>query len=460
MLILISSVYHTKEDTLGIGFENKLCWNIPDDLKFFRKQTMNNIIVMGRKTFDSIGKALPDRINIVLSSTLNQDDYPDIVVVKNLTQLDILLGAHFDRKIYIIGGESLYNHFIDRCSFLAVTHIEKTGKPDMLFDSYHPMIDNTFKLTDWSSAKYHDGIVYRYLVYSNCLVKINKTDDVYLDLMNKILKEGTDRIDRTLVGTRSLFAQHITFDLKDSCPLLTTKRVAWKTCILELLWFLKGKTDTNILKNQGVKIWSGNTTREFLDSRGLNDYPEGELGPGYPWQIRRSGANFPDPEGGIDQLLYMENLLKTDPMSRRILWNLWNPSDIHKMALPPCHYAFQMYVEEIRGIKYLSGLVSLRSNDGAIGAPINYFSYYTLLRIFALRCGMRVKSLTLCIGDAHIYSNHIDQIKEQITRIPRASPVLEINSRVQNCDWGDIELSDFSLIGYFPHPTIKMQMAV
>ena len=184
------------------------------------------------------------------------------------------------------------------------------------------------------------------------------------------------------------------------------------------------------------------------------------MGPLYGWQMRYFGAQYPDKEDGVDQLQYILNLLQTDPFSRRIIWNIWNPKDLDKMALTPCHYSFQLYVVKKDKNLHLSGMITIRSNDLFLGNPFNIFSYYVLIRILALKCDMVPDELIISIGDAHIYKNHIEQVKEQLTRQHRTQPIMNVNHNVKFKDWDEIYVDDFDIIGYFPHKSIKAKMAI
>jgi thymidylate synthase len=222
---------------------------------------------------------------------------------------------------------------------------------------------------------------------------------------------------------------------------------------------LCGYTDTKLLEAQGVNIWKGNTSREFLDNLGLKDCPEGDLQFGYGHQIRHSGS-LVNGEGGIDQLTRIENLLRHDPFSRRILWSLWSPINLKDCPLNPCHLFFQLYVESIGEDKYLSGHLVMRSNDIACGNPFNIFSYSVLIYILSKRTGMYPKNLIVSLSDAHIYSNHLNDITSQIKRTIRSSPVLYVSDEVINKSYEEMTIDDFDVIGYYPHPTIAYKMAV
>ena len=280
----------------------------------------------------------------------------------------------------------------------------------------------------------------------------------YIDLIKLILEKGVDKDDRTGVGTLSIFSHNMCFNLRKSFPLLTTKKVYWKGVVEELLWFISGSTDANILKEKGVKIWNGNTTREFLDSRGLSHYNEGDIGAGYGFQWRHFGANYisksKDYTGeGTDQLKWVINEIKTNPDSRRIIMSAWNPNDIDKMALPPCHCFIQFWVNKGE----LSSQMYQRSCDVGLGVPFNIASYALLTCLIAKICKLTPGDFYYCMGDTHIYKNHIEQLKEQIIREPFKFPTIEIKDidDIDNITYDDIILKDYQC-----YDNIKMDMAV
>jgi thymidylate synthase len=286
----------------------------------------------------------------------------------------------------------------------------------------------------------------------------------YLHLIHKIIEKGTLETGRN-GNTYSLFGHNMRFSLADGVvPFLTTKRVAWKTCLKELIWFIRGETDNKLLQDQDVHIWDGNTTREFLDSRGLNHYREGLIGPGYGFQWRnfnamydvRTGKVMPDISKGIDQLAWIIACLK-DPAqrsSRRMLMTAWNPSQIDEMALPPCHVLCQFHV---KAGKYLSCSLYQRSCDVGLGVPFNIASYSMLTHILAKFCGLEAHEFVYNMGDVHIYDDHIEQLKEQIKREPYEFPkmvVKSLHNDINNYSVDDIELKT----EYKCHPPIKMEM--
>lgn len=291
-------------------------------------------------------------------------------------------------------------------------------------------------------------------------------EEEYLRVVRKVLKKGKLRDDRTGTGTISLFGEQMRFDISKKVPLLTTKFVPWKTVIKELLWMCRGETDANILQKQGVHIWDGNSTREFLDSRGLTDLPDGDIGGGYGHVWRHCGADYKtchdDYSGkGIDQLAMIEQSLKTDPMSRRHFMTAWYPPGLSRMALPPCHVSVQFYVDvDEDGSKHLSTHMYQRSVDTFLGSPFNIFSYTVLTYILAKKCGMTPRELIVSTGDTHIYKDHVEQVKEMLERTPYELPSLVVHDSVATKDWSEISVDDFHVIDYRYHPVIKAKMSV
>lgn len=282
----------------------------------------------------------------------------------------------------------------------------------------------------------------------------------YLDLVQRIIQRGTKKADRTGVGTHSIFGPQMRFSLKEGVfPLLTTKSVFWRGVVEELLWFIKGSTDARELSKRGVKIWNANSSRSFLDTCGFTDREEGDLGPVYGFQWRHYGAEYKvmntDYTGqGIDQLKDVVKKLIHSPNDRRIIMCAWNPVDIPKMALPPCHCLVQFYVADGE----LSCLLYQRSADMGLGVPFNIASYSLLTYMLAHVTGLKPGEFVHTMGDCHVYLNHFTALEEQVKRIPRPFPKLNITRKVHDID--DFKAEDFELIGYDPHPKIAMDMAV
>lgn len=288
----------------------------------------------------------------------------------------------------------------------------------------------------------------------------NKEEVSYLDLIKDILDFGIKKEDRTGVGTLSVFGRQLRFSLKNNqFPLLTTKRVFYKGVVEELLWFIKGDTNANHLKEKGIGIWDKNGSREYLDSIGLQNREEGDLGPVYGFQWRHFGAEYKtmhdDYNGqGIDQLKDCIEKLKTNPNDRRIIMTAWNPLALKEMALPPCHMFCQFYVANGE----LSCQLYQRSCDMGLGVPFNIASYSLLTIMMAHICHLNLGEFIHTFGDTHVYLNHIEPLKKQLTRIPKPFPMLQIKRNVNQIE--DFTFEDFDLQGYNPYPGIKMEMAV
>lgn len=262
---------------------------------------------------------------------------------------------------------------------------------------------------------------------------------IYLDLMRRILEEGVDRSDRTGTGTRSIFGTQMRFDLNKGFPLLTTKKVHLRSIIHELLWFLSGDTNIKYLKDNGVSIWD-----EWADENG-------DLGPVYGRQWRSWAA----PDGKvIDQISNAVDMIKHNPDSRRIIVSAWNPADVEKMALPPCHALFQFYVANGK----LSCLLYQRSCDFFLGVPFNIASYSLLTMMMAKECDLGLGDFVWTGGDTHLYSNHFEQAHLQLSRTPRALPTMLIKRKAPSIF--DYKYEDFELINYDPYPVIKAPVAV
>ena len=286
------------------------------------------------------------------------------------------------------------------------------------------------------------------------------TDEtLYISLVKKIIDLGELRSTRNSV-TKSIFGEKLEFDISKSIPFITTKKLSWKTVIKELLWFLSGSTDNQLLLDQNVNIWKGNASREYMDSIGFTNRVVNDLGPVYGHQWRHFNAEYKDHKTdytnqGIDQIQQVLHLLKTDPMSRRIILSAWNPCQISQMNLPPCHILAQFYVSSN---KELSCMLYQRSADVGLGLPFNIASYAVLTYILAKLTNLKPNKLIITLGDAHIYENHIDALKEQVTRTLFDFPMLKFNPDKNYMDVNDFKVDDFILENYQHHEAIKMDM--
>ena len=284
-------------------------------------------------------------------------------------------------------------------------------------------------------------------------------ENQYISLISDILNDGK-LINGRNGNTFAIFGSAMHFTLENNTiPILTTKKVAWKTCAKELFWFIKGQTDNNILKNQNVNIWNGNASREFLDSRGLVHLNENDLGPVYGHQWRFFNAKYSNCNDnyngkGVDQLQYIINSLK-DPKerySRRLIMSAWNPEQLDEMALPPCHVLAQFNVIEDE----LSCSLYQRSGDVGLGVPFNIASYSFLTHILAKHCNLKAKEFVYYLGNAHIYDNHVEVLKEQINRKPFEFPKINILRQHESIE--EYCLEDIEIINYKCHDVIKMEM--
>lgn len=282
----------------------------------------------------------------------------------------------------------------------------------------------------------------------------------YLDLVRKIIEQGNSRGDRTGTGTKSIFGAQMRYSLRDGAfPLLTTKRVFYRGIAEELFWFIRGSTSAAELQEKNVRIWDGNSSRQFLDSIGLTDREEGDLGPVYGFQWRHFGAEYTNMHAdysgqGVDQLAQVIETIKTRPSDRRIIMCAWNPADLNKMALPPCHCLVQFYVANGE----LSCQLYQRSADMGLGVPFNIASYALLTVMIAHVTGLVPGDFIHTLGDAHVYNNHVEALQVQMGRQPKQFPKIKITRKVEKIE--DFTIEDFDISGYEPHPKIAMDMAV
>jgi thymidylate synthase len=472
-LNLISAV----DNKLGIGQNGDLLFKEMDDLRYFKRLTEGSTIVMGHKTFRSLGGPLPNRKHIVLTRNYSKVTLHDQVIYLTFPLFKLYYYLCKKETFWIIGGGEIYNLFVNHPTFypfrMYITQFDKINKDA---DTFFPLIPSKYNLVSYSQKYTGKYCQFRFLkyVYSKC--PKNDTDHVYLNLAKSVLDNGRGREDRTGVGTISTFGNQLRFNLSEGViPILTTKRIAWRSCLKELLWFLRGDTDAKILQKSGVHIWDGNSSREFLDKHGL-DYPDGVIGAGYGWQMRFFGAEYDhllsdtssryfnrSEVGGVDQIEWIVSQLRQNPDSRRIVMSYWNPPDLDKVALPPCHYScvFNTHVEAgLESVRKLSCHMVMRSTDVFLGLPFNILSYALLTCIIAKRVDMEPHTLVISLSDTHIYKNHIDQIKLQLKKQPLANAMIVINDRIKDIPIEEISIDDFQLIGYFPHPTISGVMAV
>lgn len=482
----------------GIGFGGKIPWHVNADMKHFKEVTQNSVLIMGRITYESIPLNKRNfegrRGVIVISKTAEADPYSNYFVCKNLSE-GIVKGYQlfsFEEKvsIFICGGENLYREVLEHYMHL-IENIYITYVPgDFLTDRFFPLKDNDkfselrLLLKTYQKKKhpllFHFQEKNRYVVKTNLITgKIksfynnyitffsSEPDEEYIEIIQDILSNGEEKEDRTGTGTYSIFNADLSFDLQKGFPLLSRRKIFWKGILEETLFFLKGKTQTKELEEKGVNIWKGNTSRKFLDSRKLFDLEEGDMGLGYGFQWRnfngsqqsntKSGENKNESEmvKGIDQIQKVIHDLKTNPHSRRHIVTAWNPFQLDKMALPPCHILFQFYV---RQNTFLDCKMIQRSCDVMLGLPFNIGSYSLITHIIAEKTGYLPGKLYISLGDTHIYKNHIKGVTEFLKRPCLRFPTLQIKDKEKSID--DLQSSDFSIQEYGAFPSINMEMAI
>jgi len=479
-----------------------------------------NIIIFGRLTWNSIsdkGKKsiLKDRYVIVITSTptIVSDNGERRITWNDLPQAlyDLRLNITVSNHVFFAGGETIYNQaFKDypiNCAHITEVYIE-CYKNDVSFSKYFPEYDpNSWIISTnplMSSDTYtrlslltcspfilENNIWYRHKMYAtphfvseyytidpryksiafmadNNVVSLWKCEeqDQYLDIMRDIIEMGMDRDDRTGVGTRSVFSTRQVYDLSDTFPIATTRRQWLKGIFEELKLYITGKTDNALLQSKNIHIWDGNTSREFLDSRGLTDYPTGDMGETYGFNFRHFGGNYIDchtsydTSTGYDQVSNVIHLLKNDPTSRRIIINLWNPATLHKAALPSCLLMYQFYVDT--DLNKLHCQIYIRSSDYFLA---NNWNCCTGALLVHMLCSLKdipytPGSISVITGDTHIYKNHFNHVQTQLKREPNPFPKLEITRSKEYISLDDIEYNDLRLIGYRTHPSISAPMAV
>tara|TARA_Y100000389_G_scaffold136015_1_gene133526 strand:+ start:535 stop:1959 length:1425 start_codon:yes stop_codon:yes gene_type:complete len=460
------------------GYNDGLAFESRDDMNHFSRITkVIGNVVMGSNTWRSLpekNKPLRDRMNIIITS--NEE-----IIRKTCNDLNVICYDSIDKVFEnvdepcFIGGkkliEEVFRHHGEKIKKIYLSRIIENSYIPVPFGIYLNIPLSNYKIqttfTSLSNVKSNftkkedifsiQHITYKQDFEHNEFVDHNNYEKYYLNTMKNILKSPY-RLGRNGY-VYSKFGFHFKYDCSNGkVPLLTTKNMAWKTCIKELLWFLRGETDNKILQEQKVHIWDGNSTREFLDNRGLNNYREGELGPVYGFQWRHYGAKYVNCDTnytgqGTDQLEICAEMLRKEPYSRRIIMTAWNVSDLDKMALPPCHILIQWYVDS--NFKLWLQFYQ-RSADMFLGVPFNMFSYSVLLHMMSARTGIETGGVMHCIGDAHIYANHKEAIEKQFQNPILNQPILKINKK---STWEEYDITDFTILDYKPAPHITAPMS-
>ena len=451
-----------------IGYNNQIPWpkeEYKEDLRHFRKITSDtdktNYLICGYRTYKSMkGIKLKNRRLVIINKYAAGIEYHGEggdIHVQDLEQAIELCQQEIDfgrcDKVFAIGGKkSIEELLFDKALIgkVYLTQIKKKYKGDVKLNKD---LFNRLKLVKVEKI--------RNMHFCEYIPTHYITDEYqYINVIKDILDNGIDCDDRTGVGIKSIFGTQMKFDLSISFPLLTTKKMFTRGITEELLWFLRGETDAKILQEKKVRIWDGNSTREFLDKVGLNHLEEGDIGAAYGFQFRHFGAEYKDCHTdytgkGFDQVAYVLDLIKNHPNSRRILLSLWNPPFLKKACLPPCHllYQFRVYGDTLSCSMYQ------RSADIGLGVPFNIASASLMTYLFAHLTGLKPGKLIHTLGDAHIYKNHLDAMRIQSKRRLLPFPKLRIKDRGQK-NVEDYLASDFEVLGYMSHDRIKMDMAV
>ncbi len=470
----------------GIAKNGSIPWKIKEDLELFKKITTHtklntgnsqNALIMGRKTAETLKCPLPSRINYVLTRDSEKAKILEEKGFRCFDSIELCLKSINQDKdiesIFLIGGIDIYNWGLNnpnKIKEIYISVIEKNYDCDIFFDKNLLYKNFVFDIKKFSL--YKDFGFYTYTK------KENKEEKAYLNILSEMVEYGHKRATRNAT-TYSQFGKTLEFDLSQSFPLLTTKKMAIKSIFEELKFFLLGRTDNKILKDKNVHIWDGNTTKEFIEKCNL-PYEEDDLGPMYGFQWRHFNAEYKDCKTdytgkGNDQLKEVVDLIKKDPFSRRILMTSYNPSQSKEGVLYPCHgISIQFYVEEKDSKLYLDCLMHQRSADSFLGVPFNITSYGMLVHILCnhLNCTGGVLDrkqiypgrLIMVFGDIHIYEEHLDAVKTQIDREPYLFPQLKINYDVKSFDLegegsiGKMEFSNLKIMDYSYHEPIKAKM--
>lgn len=449
----------------GISKNGEIPWKSQSAATFFRDTTMGrgrNAVIMGRVTYEKIPpefRPLEKRHCVVISRTWNHTDHPEITVCPSLLDALILLGG--TRKSYddviIAGGEQLYHEALDKFMYLCKRVYITRFKTDYNCNQFFP----ADKVAGY--GYFNDEQKTRDFTRLFIAPNVNHQEMQYLEGLERIINEGAPRADRTGTGTVSIFGMSMEFDISTHLPVITTKKVNYGNIIKELLFFISGSSDTKKLAAQDVHIWDANTSREALDSLDLHEYEEGDMGPMYGHQWRHWGAPYEGADenyndAGIDQLENVIESIRTDPFSRRHIISSWNVEQLPEMCLNPCHVLCQFYVSSDR--KKLDCMLYQRSADMFLGVPYNIVSYSVLTYMIAHITNLKPGRLIHMMGDAHVYSNHINAVKKQIARTPQPQPTMRFRgaSRIHEID--DFKFSSFIIEDYSSWPHISGKMAV
>ena len=449
------------DEKFGISKKKSIPWHHPDDLKFFKEKTINNVVIMGRLTYESLGRNLNDRVNCVISKTMENKN--GVEIFKNPWEcVKWCIKYHKNKTFYVIGGGEIYKWFLDNnlIDEEYITMIEGDYKCD-IFYTYNTYNTNVIskRIKTFTSVDNKNTSNYKLRVHYIFHRKfINKEEKNMLNTINYIINNGIIKKDRTGVGTLSSFGHNFRFDLtNNNFPLMTSRKLFFRGIFEELMFYIRGETDTKILSDKGINVWNDNTNRSFLDSRGLIDLPDGDMGHSYGFSFRHFGAEYmncyTDYKGkGFDQLYYVINEIKNNPNSRRLIISLWEPNNMHRASLPPCLYQYQFYVSG----GYLSCMMTQRSSDFILAGGWNVATGALFTYLIAYFTGYKPRELIWNIGDIHIYNNGIDSALAQVKRTPNIYPKLFLKNMPFRIE--DVKYENVEIINYNPQSNISVPM--
>ena len=451
------------DNNFGIGKDNNLPWNFKKDMEYFKNLTTSknifekSIVIMGRNTMESLPKkSLQNRINIIISNTLkNEKDNNKIIVnnFQNALDCSYNINGKDSENIWVIGGAQLYQEAFNHRDINSIYYTHINGDFDCDTFIVFPWNLEKYNITSYITDENNKKDNKNYKLSFNKIIPYKNAENQYLNLLEEVMVSGKKKLTRNGY-TYSLFSKELNFDISENFPLLTTKRMFWKGIVEELLFFIRGETNTTMLSSKGIKIWEGNTSREFLDSLQL-PYQIGDMGPMYGYQWRYFNKNYQTGEGGIDQLKNIIKEIKQNPNSRRLIMTDFNPSQVDQGVLYPCHsLILQFYVQD----DTLSVKMYQRSADIFLGLPFNIASTSLLLCIIARLTKLKPKNVTISLGDCHIYEDHMYQCQEQLSRKTFLLPKLEFPNFTTLEEIEHSTFNCYKLIDYNYHPSIKAKM--
>lgn len=473
----------------GIGIKNKLPWRIPEELKHFNEMTKDNTVIMGMNTFQSIidmnGRPLPNRLNMVVDKTIkgsidnSSKNRSNIIKCRTLNDgLQYLYNMQCVDDLFVIGGGQIYEEAIKRHDCVGVINsvvkdkimldVSGSNTTKVCYDLQNVDCDTFFpvgELNNRFTTDIRDCLFRKDFRVEFYKQKDNYDEEQYLKLLKNVINRGSYKTNRTGVNTYSLTNQTLDFSLlnyknESIVPLLTSRRIPYRLAFHELIWMLKGNTSIKYLTDNNVHIWDKNTSREFLDNHKgdlVNTYPENNLILGYPHLWRNYNYQ-------TDQILYIQDLFKNEPDSRRIILNAWNPTFINEAVLPPCHILYQWIIDKNTDNKsFVDVSLTLRSSDLVLGLPFNIFNTTVLTHMLCKPHGYIPRKLTVHIGDAHIYENHVENTKNNnssvldlIKRPVHEFPRIQLDE--YNKDIEEYKFENLKITGYVHNSPMKFDM--